>query len=424
MSNIKNPQEELIQKIHRVKRKNPAKSFLKSFCYSFAIIIVLICVVSWNSIQDVFIDLTRVATGKNTARFEFKPFSAKRQNILLLGVDISENEKDPFKGVRSDSINIISIAPYGVDVNIISIPRDSKVYPSGAKFPDKINHTFAKGGINLTASTIEETFGIRINNYLVISTKAVKTFIDEIGGIPIYVEKNMHYGDRTAGLFIDLKKGENLLNGDEVEGYLRFRHDKLGDIGRISRQQWFLNALEDRLKNPEAIVKLPSALKHALKFVQTDLSSYQLMQFTTLAKTIKTDRIHTIILPGIPSSREGASYWILDPEKTQNIMNRFVYRDNPNPIERPIEIGILYTIDNIELANSIKDNLIEKGYNVTAQNREEIKQNKIAVHNFDVSNEIIDKIKKQDSSLDNFKIIYDFVGFSRGAKDLTILLGR
>jgi LCP family protein required for cell wall assembly len=203
----------------KIKKKPPsaASSFLKSFSLSFFIMCAIAIVLYWGDVKNLAVDLMRLATNKSTARFEFSlPFSAKRQNILLLGVDVSDSKKDPFKGVRSDSISIVSIAPYAKDINIISVPRDSKVYHSNASRPDKINHAFAHGGVDLTISTIEETFGIRINHYLVLSNKAFVSFIDDIGGLPIYVEKDMHYGDNSAGLHINLTKGEHVLSSEKI----------------------------------------------------------------------------------------------------------------------------------------------------------------------------------------------------------------
>ena len=106
-----------------------------------------------------------------------------------MGVDAAENEGDPFKGNRSDAMLLVSIAPHGKNVNVISIPRDSKVYIADRAKPDKINHAFAYGGINLTVKTVEETFGVRVDHYIVLSNQGLVKFIDTIGGLPIYIEK-------------------------------------------------------------------------------------------------------------------------------------------------------------------------------------------------------------------------------------------
>ncbi|GBF23601.1 transcriptional regulator [Candidatus Gastranaerophilus sp. (ex Termes propinquus)] len=172
--------------------------------------------------------------GNSSSRLEFSiPFSPKRQNILVMGVDASDNPEDPFVGNRTDSMFVVSIAQYGKNVNIVSIPRDSKVYISGTTKPDKINHAFAKGGVNLAIKTVEDTFGIRIDHYIAISTDALVKFVDTIGGVPIYVEYDMKYQDRSQGLNIDIRKGQTVLDGKGAEAYLRYRKDALGDIGRI-----------------------------------------------------------------------------------------------------------------------------------------------------------------------------------------------
>ena len=77
-----------------------------------------------------------------------------------MGVDSSTNENNPFKGNRSDTMLLVSIAPYGKNINVISIPRDSKVYIADRSKPDKINHAFAFGGPDLSVKTVEDTFGV------------------------------------------------------------------------------------------------------------------------------------------------------------------------------------------------------------------------------------------------------------------------
>ena len=44
--------------------------------------------------------------------------------------------------------------------------------------------------------------------------------------------KRMYYVDNAQGLYIDLYPGKQLLKGEELEGFLRFRHDETGDLGR------------------------------------------------------------------------------------------------------------------------------------------------------------------------------------------------
>ena len=165
MNQLYDPRNAYKLAIKPVRRKNSnqniAGSFFKSFFGSLLILIV-VAVVLYRSEVVTFVGDVSSFAGKVAdpeKRVEFSlPFSAKRQNILVLGIDATEKGEDAFKGNRSDAMLIVSIAPHGKNVNVISIPRDSKVYIADRTKPDKINHAFAYGGINLTVKTVEETF--------------------------------------------------------------------------------------------------------------------------------------------------------------------------------------------------------------------------------------------------------------------------
>ena len=219
------------------------------------------------------------------SKFNFKMLS-KYQNILLLGVDSNGPNTLPFSGVRSDTMIIVNIDMHSKSINAISIPRDSKVYIADGHGIQKINSAYALGGVDLTKKTIEETLGIKIHNYVIVNAEGVRKLIDTIGGIPIHIDQNMYYRDFTDGLHIDLKKGDHVLTGEEAEGYLRFRKDSLGDIGRVHRQQKFIKALIEQIKSPEALRKIPEALKIASLYTRTDLNLYQMSQYAAAAREI------------------------------------------------------------------------------------------------------------------------------------------
>lgn len=429
MNQLYDPKNAYRSTIKPVRRKSPnqniAGSFFKSF-FGSLLILVVIAIVLYRAevitfVGDVSTLAERVVDPEKRVEFSL-PFSPRRQNILVMGVDAAENEDNPFKGNRSDAMLLVSIAPHGRNVNVISIPRDSKVYIADRTKPDKINHAFAYGGINLTVKTVEETFGVRINHYLVLSNTGLVKFIDTIGGLPIYIEQDMYYNDTTGGLHINLPKGERVLTGKEAEGYMRFRKDALGDIGRIRRQQWFFNALGARLKDPQVLVKIPEVLKVMPKYILTDLSVYELSQYAALAKSIDMSTVQVATLPGSPSQRGSISYWILDPAKTQDIINRLVYRDKPKPLEGPITVGILY-VNNMETkANELKAELEKAGYNVNMKTANKLGHDHIAIHNLDLPNDAISSLKKTITGMKEKQTVYDPIGLNKAARDFTIVL--
>ena len=330
------------------------------------------------------------------------------RNILVLGVDSNGINSDPFENTRSDTILIFSVNPKDKSVNIISIPRDSKVYLAQDKGINKINAAHALGGIKLTKQTIEETFGIKINNYVVFNTEGVVKFIDAIGGVPVYVEKDMRYTDWSGKLHINLTKGEHILSGKDSECFLRFRMDAMGDIGRTSRQQWFLKALAERLKSPDVIPKIPEAIKIAEQYIKTDLSLYQISQYAAFATDLDMSKIETATLPGSPNKRGYISYWILDPDKCKEVINRMIYnRKSIDLSDKQPSISILYTKENKELAERIQNEMTNEGYKITITEKRTLPHSQIIGHTTLATNEFVNKIKNKFGELKNYQFVYD-----------------
>ena len=398
----------------RQKKQNPTPFFL---------VLILILAGVFYFLNNTFSYDLGKTDNHNKAPLDFNfNFSPRRQNILLMGVDVAPNANNPFKGARSDTMLLISIAPYGKNVNVISIPRDSKVYLAGKNKADKINHAFAFGGAKLSQRTVEEAFGIKVNNYFAISNTGVIKMIDTLGGLPIYIEKPMKYDDYTAKLHINLQPGTHLLSGKQTEGYLRFRHDPYGDIGRIRRQQWFFNAMLDRLKDPSVIVKLPELLKILPEYIQTDISGYDLAKFVAMAKNVDTSTIQIATIPGAPSTKGVTSYWIVDPEKTQELINKMVYREKEELNLAELNVGILYANSKEEEANKLKAELEEKGVQVKTHGVSSVAKDYIAVHNLDLTGETIMELKKIIPDIKEKHTIYDPIGINRTGKDLTIVI--
>lgn len=331
------------------------------------------------------------ATAKQKSKKFSFPFFSRYQNILLLGVDSNGVGTEAFKGVRSDTIVLLNIDTKDKVVNAISIPRDSKVYISDNHGIQKINAAFALGGIDLTKKTIEETLGITINNYIIVNAAGVRNLVDALGGVPIYIDKPLKYRDYSGKLFIDLKKGAHVLNGEDAEGYLRFRKDLLGDIGRTYRQQNFLKALLERLKSPDAIKTIPVALRIANENVKTDLNLYQLSQYAALAREVDSENITVTTLPGEPNKKGHISYWILDPEKTQKVIDSMVYHKKQEEPDKMLTAGIMYSYDREDDAQKIKEQLKSNGCAVNCIGRAQFDKTRI--------------IKKSNISRDDLKSV-------------------
>lgn len=375
-----------------------------------------------NIISEKLIDFIHNKAFRRKAQFNL-PFMPKRQNILLLGVDSNGSDTDPWTGTRSDTIVLLNIDPKSHSVNAVSIPRDSKVYLSGDYGIQKINAAHALGGINLTKETVQETLGVKVDKYIVVSDDAVRKLVDALGGVPIYVEKRMNYDDFSGGLHVHLNKGPNVLDGKNAVGYLRFRHDGLGDIGRTQRQQWFLRGLLEKIQTPQAIAKIPEMLNIASTYVKTNLSLYEMSQYAALAKSIDISKIEVATLPGAPNKKGSVSYWILDPEKTQEVVNRLIYRDEPNVADnKNLKAGIMYSPEKEQQAAKLKSELQELGFEVNCTSRSHLPHSQFVANSSSVSNEFFSWLKNKVPEIKDNQFVYDANNFYCVNSDFVVIM--
>ena len=360
-------------------------------------------------------------TDKSEADFSL-PLLSRRKNILLLGVDASEFPNDLWTGTRTDTIILLNIDPRTKSANAISIPRDSKVFLPGDAGIQKVNAAHAIGGVGMTVKTVEHTLGVKIDKYIMVHDDAVKAIVEALGGVDVYVEKNMHYHDWAGHLHIDLNKGYHHLSPTEAVGYLRFRHDPMGDIGRTQRQQWFLRGLLTELKKPETVSKIPDIVAVARKYIKTDMSMYDLTQFALLVKSLDMDKIEIAVLPGAPNKHGYVSYWILDPDKTQEVVNRLIYRRKPvQEIVSPTA-SIIYTDGNVSEAQDIISGLKKEGVMVVCESRVSKTHSQFIAHSPKVTSEYFNYIKKSVTKLNDFQFVYDPAVFMCAETDFTVVV--
>lgn len=372
-------------------------------------------------VTKLFLKLTQSNTNKEKAEFNL-PFGPRKQNILLLGVDSNGADSDLWVGTRTDTIVLLNIDPRSKSLNAISIPRDSKVYLPKNMGIQKINAAHAIGGIDMTIKTIEDTLGVKVDRYIMVHDEAVRKIVEALGGIDIYVEKNMHYNDYSGNLHINLTKGDHHLDADEAIGYLRFRHDAMGDIGRTQRQQWFLRGLLQEMQKPQTIAKIPQILSIAKEYVKTDMSLYEMSQYAALAKHFDIDNIEIATLPGAPNKKGYTSYWILDPEKTQEVVNRLIYRERVKSDKTQFVASVMYSNNNETAGKALIEELETNNITVKCTGSSNSTHSQFIAHTKDVTPEYYNWLKKKVTGIKSKQFVYDPVNYYCADTDFTIIL--
>ncbi|NDC82805.1 LytR family transcriptional regulator [bacterium] len=224
-------------------------------------------------------------------------------NVLLMGID---NTKDI---QRSDTIMVLHLDADRHRIGVLSIPRDSRVNVPGVGLT-KINHAYAYGGPPLLKSTVISFLGIPIDYYIKVNLGGVQELVDDLGGIDVNVSKNMYYVDQAGDLFINLKAGQQHLNGSKTVQFIRFRHDGTSDIGRIQRQQLVAQSLADRMVDLGNKLDIPRVITKLGYEMETDMSGKEIAGFAVQFRdAIREKNVDTGTVPGDVALIGGVSYW-------------------------------------------------------------------------------------------------------------------
>lgn len=241
-------------------------------------------------------------------------------NILLLGSDARGKETS-----RSDTIMIAHFNQKKGTFKLTSIMRDCYVeIPGHGKH--KINAAFAYGGPDLLRQTIKQNFDLDSQYYAIVDFRGFEQLIDEAfpNGVEIDVEKEMK---RNIG--VTLEPGRQRLNGKQLLGYVRFRHDAMSDFGRVERQQKTVRAIKDQLSGFKTIAKLPKLIGVVTPYVNTNMKTSDILFMGKDFLSDKSGKVDTLRIPidnSFTEPRVPGEGLVLDinVEKNKQALHQFI----------------------------------------------------------------------------------------------------
>jgi LCP family protein required for cell wall assembly len=234
---------------------------------------------------------------------------------------------------QSDAMILVRLDPTTKKVTALSIPRDSRVEIPGYGV-QKINAANYLGGAVLSAKTVSNLAGnVGIDRYMRVNVEGFGQLIDALGGVDIYVPKRMKYQDDSQHLYINLNQGQQLLDGNKAIQYMRYRHDELGDIGRVQRQQAFFRAIISQKLKLETITKIPDVLAVVKQNLDTNMSVQEILAIAAFVSKVDRHDTKLLMVSGRFSTSQEfpLSYWIVDDRRLARLMKEHfnvVYADS------------------------------------------------------------------------------------------------
>jgi LCP family protein required for cell wall assembly len=285
------------------------------------------------------------------------PFKENKVNILVVGYDSDINGAS-----RADTIILISLDVETNEAGLVFLPRDTYINSNKRNFT-KLNSSHVYGGIKLTQETVEEMLNIDIDYYLETDFKGFEKIIDRLGGVEINVSRHLNYVDKAGGLYIDIPAGQQTLNGEEALEYVRFR-DARGDIGRIERQQKFIDAVLAKVLSPAIVTKVPGIMKEVNDAVNTNIPIQDITPFLNTAKEINLSQIESKMLPGKAEYINGISYWVPDMQEAEIMVDNLI-RNKSYIKNKDYNLKVLNGVGESGAASDTAGLLEKYGFNIS-----------------------------------------------------------
>lgn len=342
-----------------MKNKNKNLHFVVKFATWMLVIFLLLFVgiYFWKIYQN-----SNAFTTKRVNLTRKISFASQPSTILLLGVDGLDSkdaqnsyEKAERSGQqRSDSMILMDFNPETGVANMTSLMRDSKMpIACNHNIEDKLGNAFAKPQIstnnqekNITlgaecvANTIENKFGIPVDNYVYINFSGFIKLVEKLNGIDIDVMGNAPLGTKfceqdehgnggnpdentwNVGKYC-FKVGTKMhLNASQALAYSRHRHMD-SDAWRTKRQQQVMKTIFKEILKPSHILNLPDLLASLKDSIKSTIQIGDLLDFVKKHNEYISDIDNSLVLKSTnikysDSMYGGVYYSILDEIDLKN----------------------------------------------------------------------------------------------------------
>ncbi len=301
-------------------------------------------------------------------------------NILVLGTKVLTSEvEDPtqenvgyqalvnsFHGL-TDTMLLLRFNPAQETLTVLSIPRDTQAEIEGHGLR-KINEANYQGGPALAAETVSNLLGgVPIDRYVRVNIQGVEKLITALGGVTLYVPKDMKYQDDSQHLYINLKEGKQHLDGNKAVQFLRFRYDQYGDIARVQRQQLLMRAVIEQALKPQVLLRLPDILAVIQSHLDTNLTVEELLALSGFAAQTQRSNVEMLMLPGAFSGdgKTEVSYWLPNAEQIETMAAQHFeqgYSDAEAKDPTTLRVAIQDSSDDPGAARVMVRSLQEAGY--------------------------------------------------------------
>lgn len=365
-------QRQKLEGKQRVRKKEKKSVKIKRiFTAAFLTILALIIIGGIYLVSFIF------SLDNNNIVEAVKPASNDTVNILLVGMDIGDVDNKSNNAIRrTDTIMVLNYNPRTDYINIVSIPRDTLIEVENAHDGKgnyipywKINSAYALGGEEEIIEHVEKLLDLTVNYMVEVDYEAFRSLIDAIGGIEMYIDRDMYYDDDSQDLHINFTKGETvLLDGKKAEEFFRWRQNNDGtgladgDLGRIKNQQKLISEVIKKCTSPSIVFNISDIFNAIKSNIVTNINGQSILYYGM--KMISNNGISMNTIKGYDERIYGQDFLVADPESNKELIDSL----KPTAIldtsitRKGYNIQVLNGTRINGLAGNLKDELGKIGY--------------------------------------------------------------
>jgi LCP family protein required for cell wall assembly len=222
--------------------------------------------ISYKEQEEAIAELTQTTSPLQQTTVDY---SSDVFTILILGTN--EN--------LTDTIILASINPSKETITLISFPRD--LYVNGRK----INSIYSAYGIGKIKQDLTKLSGLEIDKYVIFDFLAFKEVVDILGGIDVYVNKEINdpYFPAANNGYTEysIDEGSHHMDGEQALMYARSRKTT-NDFDRSKRQQQVIQAIRVKVKMLDLLSDIDKAKDLygvVIKNIKTDIGVFEALDY-------------------------------------------------------------------------------------------------------------------------------------------------
>ena len=264
--------------------------------------------------------------GEEQEEAEELPTGAQSGRLTVLVVG-----KDKTAGL-TDVMMLASLDTEQHSLQLLQIPRDTYAAYTEREYK-KINGAYARLGGEGLSDFLEQSLGVTVDRYVCVDLEVLGDMVDRLGGVRMNVPIDMDYDDPDQNLHIHIKAGEQVLDGQTAQSFVRYRSGyALADVGRMDAQKLFLSALAKQAKESLSVAQTVSLVCGSFGKIKTDMTLNDCIACAKQLRSISLSNWYMATLPGASArtgGNSGAWYYVLNRDATASLVARTMGADGP-----------------------------------------------------------------------------------------------